>query len=31
MTEIAIGFKRAPYALFRDTLVDRLAPNWLTW
>ncbi len=30
MTEIAISFKRAPYAPFRDTLVDRLSPNWLT-
>jgi glucose-6-phosphate 1-dehydrogenase len=30
MTEIAISFKRAPYALFRDTLVERLSPNWLT-
>jgi glucose-6-phosphate 1-dehydrogenase len=30
MTEVAISFKRAPYALFRDTLVDRLSPNWLT-
>jgi glucose-6-phosphate 1-dehydrogenase len=29
MTEIAISFKRAPYALFRDTLVERLSPNWL--
>ena len=26
-TEIAIHFKSAPYALFRDTPVDRLAPN----
>jgi glucose-6-phosphate 1-dehydrogenase len=30
MTEIAISFKRALYAPFRDTLVDRLSPNWLT-
>ncbi len=30
MTEIAISFKRAPYAPFRDTLVERLSPNWLT-
>jgi glucose-6-phosphate 1-dehydrogenase len=30
MTEIAISFKRAPYAPFRDTLVDELSPNWLT-
>ena len=30
MTEVAISFKRAPYALFRDTLVERLSPNWLT-
>ncbi|MBA3519640.1 MAG: glucose-6-phosphate dehydrogenase [Rhizobiales bacterium] len=28
-TEIAICFKRAPYALFRDTPVEKLAPNWL--
>jgi glucose-6-phosphate 1-dehydrogenase len=28
-TEIAIRFKQAPLALFRDTLVDRLTPNWL--
>ncbi|GBQ16470.1 glucose-6-phosphate dehydrogenase [Komagataeibacter rhaeticus] len=26
-TEIAIHFKSAPYALFRDTPVDRLTPN----
>ncbi|MBV1824408.1 glucose-6-phosphate dehydrogenase [Komagataeibacter oboediens] len=26
-TEIAIHFKSAPYALFRDTPVDKLAPN----
>ncbi len=30
MTEIAISFKQAPYAPFRDTLVERLSPNWLT-
>ena len=29
MTEVAISFKNAPYAPFRDTLVDRLSPNWL--
>jgi glucose-6-phosphate 1-dehydrogenase len=29
MTEVAICFKSAPYAPFRDTLVDRLSPNWL--
>ena len=29
MTEIAIRFKQAPLALFRDTPVDRLTPNWL--
>jgi len=28
-TEIAIRFKQAPYALFRDTPVDELRPNWL--
>jgi glucose-6-phosphate 1-dehydrogenase len=28
-TEIAIRFKQAPYALFRDTPVDRLTPNFL--
>jgi glucose-6-phosphate 1-dehydrogenase len=28
-TEIAIRFKQAPLALFRDTPVDRLTPNWL--
>jgi glucose-6-phosphate 1-dehydrogenase len=28
-TEIAICFKDAPYALFRDTPVDRLGDNWL--
>ena len=29
MTEIAIRFKRAPYAAFRGTAVDTLQPNWL--
>jgi glucose-6-phosphate 1-dehydrogenase len=29
-TEIAIHFKQAPYAMFRDTPVDRLTPNILT-
>jgi glucose-6-phosphate 1-dehydrogenase len=28
-TEIAIQFKRVPFALFRDTLVDTLTPNVL--
>ncbi|WP_251977893.1 glucose-6-phosphate dehydrogenase [Salinicola avicenniae] len=28
-TEIAICFKPAPYAQFRDTEVDRMASNWL--
>lgn len=28
-TEIAIQFKQAPYAAFRDTPVDSLRPNWL--
>jgi len=28
-TEIAIRFKQAPYAPFRDTPVDTLRPNWL--
>jgi glucose-6-phosphate 1-dehydrogenase len=28
-TEIAIRFKRAPYAIFRDTPVDVLPANWL--
>ena len=27
-TEIAIKFKQAPFALFRDTPVDRLSPNF---
>jgi glucose-6-phosphate 1-dehydrogenase len=29
MTEIAIRFKQAPYAVFRDTPVEALPPNWL--
>ena len=29
MTEIAIRFKEAPYALFEETAVQSLAPNWL--
>ena len=29
MTEIAIRFKQAPYAAFKDTPVDALRPNWL--
>jgi glucose-6-phosphate 1-dehydrogenase len=28
-TEIAIRFKRAPYALFRDTPIDELDADWL--
>ena len=28
-TEIAIRFKRAPYALFRDTPMDELDADWL--
>ena len=28
-TEIAIRFKQAPFAAFRDTPVDSLRPNWL--
>ena len=28
-TEIAVCFKKAPYAAFQDTLVDTLPPNWL--
>jgi glucose-6-phosphate 1-dehydrogenase len=28
-TEIAISFKRAPYAAFADTPVETLSPNWL--
>ena len=29
LTEIAIRFKQAPYAMFRGTSVDTLQPNWL--
>ena len=29
MTEIAIRFKQAPYAVFQDTPVESLKPNWL--
>lgn len=29
VTEIAVQFKGAPHALFRDTQVDRMHPNWL--
>ena len=29
-TEIVVHFKQAPFALFRDTPVDRLAPNVMT-
>src|SRR5580700_4888537 len=29
LTEIAICFHQAPYALFRDTNVERMNPNWL--
>jgi glucose-6-phosphate 1-dehydrogenase len=29
-TEIAVQFKQAPYALFRDTPIERLPPNILT-
>ncbi len=29
LTEIAIRFKQAPYAAFRDTPVEALPPNWL--
>jgi glucose-6-phosphate 1-dehydrogenase len=29
VTEIAIRFKPAPYAIFRDTPVEALRPNWL--
>jgi glucose-6-phosphate 1-dehydrogenase len=29
-TEVAINFKRAPFAMFRDTPVERLAQNFLT-
>jgi glucose-6-phosphate 1-dehydrogenase len=28
-TEVAIKFKQAPFAMFRDTLVDRLSQNYL--
>ena len=28
-TEIAIQFKQAPYAMFRDTPVDKLTPNFM--
>ena len=28
-TEIAIRFHQAPYALFRDTDVERMNPNWM--
>jgi glucose-6-phosphate 1-dehydrogenase len=28
-TEIAIRFHQAPYALFRDTDVERMHPNWM--
>ncbi len=28
-TEIAIRFHQAPYALFRDTHVERMNPNWM--
>jgi len=28
-TEIAISFRQAPYALFRDTPVERMHPNWM--
>jgi glucose-6-phosphate 1-dehydrogenase len=28
-TEIAIKFKQAPFAMFRDTMVDRLSQNYL--
>ena len=29
VTEIAVQFKGAPHALFRDTPADRMHPNWL--
>jgi glucose-6-phosphate 1-dehydrogenase len=29
ITEIAISFKSAPYAPFRDTAVEGMSPNWL--
>ena len=28
-TEVAIKFKQAPFAMFRDTPVDRLSQNYL--
>jgi len=28
-TEIAIRFRQAPYALFRDTPVEQMHPNWM--
>jgi glucose-6-phosphate 1-dehydrogenase len=28
-TEIAIRFYQAPFALFRDTSVERMSPNWM--
>jgi glucose-6-phosphate 1-dehydrogenase len=30
-TEIVVHFRQAPYALFRDTPVDRLAPNMMVF
>ena len=30
LTEIVVHFRHAPFAMFRDTPVDRLAPNTLT-
>jgi glucose-6-phosphate 1-dehydrogenase len=29
ITEVAISFRSAPYAPFRETAVDRMSPNWL--
>jgi glucose-6-phosphate 1-dehydrogenase len=29
LTEVAIRFHQAPYALFRGTSVERMAPNWM--
>ncbi|MBP7775659.1 MAG: glucose-6-phosphate dehydrogenase [Acidobacteria bacterium] len=29
VTEIAVQFKGAPHALFRETQIDRMHPNWL--
>jgi glucose-6-phosphate 1-dehydrogenase len=29
-TEVSINFKRAPFAMFRDTPIERLAQNFLT-